>query len=84
MSSIPTRQARGSSTGNCRGNQWRGLNRNHATTVGSAGDQRSPGHVKFEHIPSISRSSGVDPDGDTYVYIGRSLEILFLLQIRID
>jgi hypothetical protein len=26
-------------------------------------------HNKFEHIPSISRSSGVERDGDTYVHI---------------
>lgn len=33
----------------------------------SGSDWRS--RSKFEHIPSISRSSGVERDGDTYVYI---------------
>lgn len=73
MNRMPTRQVRGSSTGNRRGYPRRDPNRNrdHAAIVGSgsASDQRSPSHGKFEHIPSISRSSGVDPDGDMHVYI---------------
>lgn len=82
MNGTLTKQARGSSTGNRRGYPRRGPNRNreHAaafTGSGSASDQRSPGHGKFEHIPSISRSSGVDPDGDTYVYIAQFLESFF-------
>lgn len=32
----------------------------------SSSDWRS--RSKFEHIPSISRSSGVERDGDTYVH----------------
>lgn len=73
---MPTRQARGSSTPNRRGYPRRDPNRDHAAVVGSASDRhsRSPGYEKFEHIPSISRSSGVGPDGDTYVRIVQFLE----------
>jgi hypothetical protein len=75
MNKMPPRQSRGSSTGTRRGYPRRGRNPNHAPIVGSAS---SPGNVKFEHIPSISRSSGVDPGGDTYVYVVRFSE-LFLM-----
>jgi hypothetical protein len=73
---MPTKRARGSSTPNRRGYPWRDPNRNHAAIVGSASDRnpRTPGHEKFEHIASISRSSGVGPDGDTYVCIVQFLE----------
>jgi len=84
MNSIPTRQARGSSTGNRRGYQRRGLNRNHAAIHGSASDQRTSGHGKFEHIPSISRSSGVDPDGDTLKDLRVQEEYRLFLQQKLD
>ncbi|KAH9179370.1 hypothetical protein EDB89DRAFT_1926867 [Lactarius sanguifluus] len=63
---MPTRQARGgSSTGTRRTYPRRDPNPIHAANLGSASDRRSPGgNGKFEHIPSISRSSGVDPGGD--------------------
>jgi hypothetical protein len=32
-------------------------------------------HSKFEHIPSISRSSGLERDGDTYVHMRLYLEV---------
>ena len=67
---MPPKHAQSSSTGTRRGYQRRGPNPNHAAIVGSAS---SPGNGKFEHIPSISRSSGVDPDGDMYVYVVRFL-----------
>lgn len=40
---------------------------NHGPEDTSGSDWRS--RNKFEHIPSISRSSGVERDGDTYVHI---------------
>ncbi len=77
---MPTRQARGgSSAGTRRGYPRRSPNPNRVAIVGSASDRRTPGgNGKFEHIPSISRSSGVDPDGDMYVYVVPFLERFFL------
>lgn len=70
---MPPRQARGSSTGTRRGYPRRGRNPNHAAIVGSAS---TSGHGRFEYIPWISRSSGVDPDGDLYVDVVRFFEHL--------
>ena len=41
---------------------------------GAGGTDRSS-RSKFEHIPSISRSSGVERDGDTYVHIRLCLNV---------
>jgi hypothetical protein len=51
-------------------NQKRGLNS--APAGASTSDSRS--RSKFEHIPSISRSSGVERDGDTYVHMRLCIE----------
>lgn len=37
---------------------------------------------KFEHISSISRSSGLEPDGDTYVNMVYVYKFLGLRQMR--
>ncbi|KAN0127420.1 hypothetical protein V8E53_014757 [Lactarius tabidus] len=84
MNNVPTRQARGSSTANRRDHPRRGSNRNHAAIVGSTSDRRSPGHGKFEHIPSISRSSGVDPGGDTLKDLQVQEEYRLFLQQKLD
>ena len=46
-----------------------GLEGAQATGTESSDRQIRHSHSKFEHIPSISRSSGVERDGDTYVHI---------------
>jgi hypothetical protein len=84
MKRIPTRQARGSSTRNRRDHPQRGSNQNHVAIAGSASDRRSPGHGQFEHIPSISRSSGVDPDGDTLKDLRVQEEYRLFLQQKLD
>lgn len=83
---MPPRQARGGPStrnGARRGNTRRGPNPNHAI-VGSASDRRSPGNGKFEHIPSISRSSGVDPDGDMLKDPRLQEEYRLFLQQKLD
>ncbi|KAH9041992.1 hypothetical protein EDB85DRAFT_1857124 [Lactarius pseudohatsudake] len=83
---MPTRQARGgSSTRTRRAYPRRGLNPNHAADLGSASDRRSPGgNGKFEHIPSISRSSGVDPGGDMLKDHRVQEEYRLFLQQKLD
>jgi len=78
---MPQRQARGSSTGTRRGYSRRGRNPNHAPIVVSAS---SPGNGKFEHIPSISRSSGVGPDGDMLKNLRVQEEYRMFLQQKLD
>jgi hypothetical protein len=66
---MPTNRSRGGSSHAL--SLGRGKNPNRAldsSLEGASGsDWRS--RSKFEHIPSISRSSGVERDGDTYVHI---------------
>ncbi|KAI9443344.1 hypothetical protein H4582DRAFT_1185055 [Lactarius indigo] len=83
---MPTRQARGgSSTGTRRGYPRRGPNPNHAASRGFTGDRYSPsGNGKFEHIPSISRSSGIDPDGDMLKDQRVQEEYRLFLQQKLD
>ncbi|KAH9065289.1 hypothetical protein EDB87DRAFT_1749084 [Lactarius vividus] len=82
---MPTRQARGgSSTGTRRGYPRRSPNP-HTANLGSASDRRSPGgNEKFEHIPSISRSSGVDPGGDMLKDHRVQEEYRIFLQQKLD
>ena len=65
---MPTNRSRGGSSRAPRPNrdstQKRSLNSNLKLVASGSSDW--PSRSKFEHIPSISRSSGVDPDGDTY------------------
>jgi hypothetical protein len=69
MSTNPSRGSRLN-----RGDQRRGPGLVHHDAVGApSSDRRS--RSKFEHIPSISRSSGVEPDGDTYVHIFPCIEV---------
>ena len=69
---MPTNNSRGGSSRPHRGkNQKRTHNPGPEGTSGSDWRSRS----KFEHIPSISRSSGVERDGDTYVHIRLSFKI---------
>ncbi|KAI0247618.1 hypothetical protein BJV78DRAFT_1285396 [Lactifluus subvellereus] len=64
---MPTNHSRGGSSraprSNRDSNQKRSLNSK--LPVVASGRSNWPSRSKFEHIPSISRSSGVEPDGDT-------------------
>ena len=64
---MPTNHSRGGSSRTIRPD--RGTNQKRAPNPGQgAGGSDWRSRSKFEHIPSISRSSGVERDGDTYVH----------------
>ncbi len=75
---MPPNHSRGGSSRTIRldrdKNQKRTLNPGHPGASGSDWRSRS----KFEHIPSISRSSGVERDGDTYVYMYLCIKVLWV------
>ena len=66
---MPTNHSRGGSPRAIRPNRDKNQKRtpNPGPEGTSGSDWRS--RSKFEHIPSISRSSGLERDGDTYVHI---------------
>jgi hypothetical protein len=65
---MPTNRSRGGSSRTPRLD--RGKNQKRTPDSGPEKAGGADGHSdKFEHIPSISRSSGVERDGDTYVHI---------------
>ncbi len=66
---MPTNQSRGKSSRSIRSD--RDENQNRTPKSGPERDSGSNAHSrsKFEYIPSISRSSGVERDGDTYVLL---------------
>jgi hypothetical protein len=68
---MPTNRSRGGSSRTPRLDRGKNQKRTPDSGPEKAGgaDGHSGSRNKFEHIPSISRSSGVERDGDTYVHI---------------
>ncbi|KAI0270246.1 hypothetical protein BGY98DRAFT_1011052 [Russula aff. rugulosa BPL654] len=81
---MPTHHSRGGSSRTNRPNRDKNQKRtpNPGPEGTSGSDWRS--RSKFEHIPSISRSSGVDRDGDTLKDFGVQEEYREFLQQKVQ
>lgn len=72
---MPTSRSRGGSSRAPRLDRDKNQKSNPDSGLKGAGGTDGHTRSKFEHIPSISRSSGVERDGDTYVHIRLCLNV---------